>query len=523
MSMKDYLGFQKTPQSRPIPGREKEMVRNDAGGYVFPVDEETKLRRFLILGTDGGTYYCSEREHTIRNFLWILEFLRKDARTVLQITAELSEQGRILKNDTAIAVLALAWVNGYRGEVEEVFPRIVRIPTHLFKFLEYAKQAFGGKIHTSRRLRNMIRDWYYGNPNLVYHVLKYQSREGWSHRDVLRIGHVKPKDEFMDELFGFIVGKEGKVPDHPLVEAFIALRKASSLEEVLDVIRNSDVTWEFVPAHWLGRKEVWEALLPKLPLTALLRNLGRLSALGVVQPFGETERYVADRLTDETAIRKARIHPVQVGIAMKTYEQGRGIRGSLSWTVSKRVLEALEEMFMKSFANVEPTRKRFLIAIDGSGSMCWENISGIPMQPVEAATLVALPIVRTEPDSLMMGFDHEYWEVPVTSSTRWRELMMYFGKGGATDASLPFKYAMDRGIEVDVFVIFTDNETWWGDEHPVQALERYREAMGIESKLIVGAMTATDYSIVDPQDPYQLDVVGFDPQYPQILGEFANL
>ena len=36
---------------------------------------------------------------------------------------------------------------------------------------------------------------------------------------------------------------------------------------------------------------------------------------------------------------------------------------------------------------------------------------------------------------------------------------------GGTDCALPIKYAIDNGIEVDTFLVITDNETWGGYEH----------------------------------------------------------
>lgn len=48
-----------TPQSQPLKGR-ADMSLNAAGGYVFTIDDETHLRRFLILGTISGTFYASK-------------------------------------------------------------------------------------------------------------------------------------------------------------------------------------------------------------------------------------------------------------------------------------------------------------------------------------------------------------------------------------------------------------------------------------------------------------------------------
>jgi 60 kDa SS-A/Ro ribonucleoprotein len=55
----------------------------------------------------------------------------------------------------------------------------------------------------------------------------------------------------------------------------------------------------------------------------------------------------------------------------------------------------------------------------------------------------------------------------------------------------------------------------------VQALQLYREKMGINAKLVVVGMTATEFSIADPSDRGMLDVVGMDTSTPQLITEFA--
>jgi 60 kDa SS-A/Ro ribonucleoprotein len=75
---------------------------------------------------------------------------------------------------------------------------------------------------------------------------------------------------------------------------------------------------------------------------------------------------------------------------------------------------------------------------------------------------------------------------------------------------------------VDVFVVYTDNETWAGPIHPCKALEQYRQKMGIAARLIVVGMTATPFTIADPQDAGMLDVVGFDGSAPQVMTAFAK-
>jgi 60 kDa SS-A/Ro ribonucleoprotein len=93
---------------------------------------------------------------------------------------------------------------------------------------------------------------------------------------------------------------------------------------------------------------------------------------------------------------------------------------------------------------------------------------------------------------------------------------------GGTDCALPMVEALKHRWEVDVFIVFTDNETWAGNIHPSQALRDYRERMGIAAKLVVVAMTSNGFSIADPNDAGMLDVVGFDTTVPNVISSFIN-
>ena len=53
-----HFSTRSTPQSRPIPG--SGQVVNSNGGYSFPVDDWTRLERFLILGCAEGSKIAAE-------------------------------------------------------------------------------------------------------------------------------------------------------------------------------------------------------------------------------------------------------------------------------------------------------------------------------------------------------------------------------------------------------------------------------------------------------------------------------
>ena len=115
---------------------------------------------------------------------------------------------------------------------------------------------------------------------------------------------------------------------------------------------------------------------------------------------------------------------------------------------------------------------------------------------------------------------------PLDISPRWRLDSVVKRIGGlpfaGTDCSLPMRWALNARVEVDVFCVYTDSETWAGPVHPAQALREYRERSGIPAKLVVVGMVSNGFSIADPDDAGMMDVVGFDTGTPAILADFAR-
>ena len=92
---------------------------------------------------------------------------------------------------------------------------------------------------------------------------------------------------------------------------------------------------------------------------------------------------------------------------------------------------------------------------------------------------------------------------------------------GSTDCAQPMIYAKAKKLEVDVFIVYTDNETWAGRVHPSEALKQYRATSGIDARLIVCGMTANEFTIADPNDAGMLDMAGFDSAAPEVIRNFA--
>ena len=83
-------------------------------------------------------------------------------------------------------------------------------------------------------------------------------------------------------------------------------------------------------------------------------------------------------------------------------------------------------------------------------------------------------------------------------------------------------YALALERRVDMFVVLTDDETWFGDVRPVQALRAYRAATGIDARLVVVGLRSDGFAIADPADPGMLDIAGFDAGTPARIADFAG-
>jgi hypothetical protein len=107
------------------------------------------------------------------------------------------------------------------------------------------------------------------------------------------------------------VAKYGAVGALPkLIEAFEQAKRASSAGEIVKLVNEFDLPREAIPTQWLNEVAVWEALLERMPMTAMIRNLGKMTSLGLLAPFSDAKRLIVRKLRDETALKRARIHPL---------------------------------------------------------------------------------------------------------------------------------------------------------------------------------------------------------------------
>lgn len=526
-----------TPQSLPIPGREPDMAKNRAGGFTFSLDKWARLRRFLILGTEGSTYYASEQEMTVENVGVLKECVNENGMRVLKEITELDMDNRVPKRSTL--VFALSYISCFADEdtksyTSKVLPSILRTASDLFQYLSAVK-SMRGKL-SGRTVRSAIANWYNSKTprDLAYQMAKYQQRYGFTHRDALRLGHPKPVSDMHNQLMratiddtvldkaNFISLIEEEYAQ-PLIAARLA-KTAHNSKEIVELINQYDLVRECIPTQFLNFPDVWESLLIKMPYTAMVRNLAKMTSVGLLKPLSDTSKIVYERLTSADLINKSRVHPIQLLSALMTYNRGVGYRGSLNWTPLPTISKALEQAFYLSFNAITPTNLNWYVGVDVSGSMTMGEIAGVPgLNPRVASMCLALVTARTESNNYIAAFSDRMYRVNIHSGCSLHEAIRVTNNipFGRTDCALPMIDARRGKLDVDIFVVLTDNETWCGDIHPSIALDSYRQSSGRDARLIVVGMVSNGYSIADPLKPYMLDIVGFDSSGPSIMSDFA--
>ncbi|GMR47678.1 hypothetical protein PMAYCL1PPCAC_17873, partial [Pristionchus mayeri] len=597
-----------------------DQVENSAGGFVFAVSDVTRIRRFLILGVDGGSYYSSEKEMTLDNVNALKDIIhRGKADLILNEIKEISLAGRNPKQDPIMIALALCaryrvsdlskkaesktgqlyqeYLKAMHKDAMRLVNEVCRIPTHLFSFVKFCemvsadekvktkeeikkekearkeagdadekmeedgeeKKKEEGKKSTGwgRLMRKVIEGWYTSRTpeQLAMHITKYAQREGWSHKDLFRLSHpIAPKGEnqlVYEQIFHYAVkgdlnerkrrlpidsdeAKAAKVKYTEeqmkreeesqalaLIDKFLSLSKETPDEEVAKAVREIGLVREHIPTEKLNSVEVWEALVQKMPMTAMIRNLAKMQTIGLLK--GANLAKVANQVKDKEALKKARVHPIQLLLAKTVYDQGRGDKGKLTWEPEKEISAALEAGFYAAFTNVPPTNKRFCLAFDVSGSMGCQ-IAGTCISARQASAAIGLNLLKVEKDVECVGFCDDLVKLPFNGDWTLEKVSRHMDtlRFGMTNCALPMEWAKKHKKDFDVFIVFTDNETYFGDVHPFEALKNYRESSGINARLVVCGMTATNFTIADPSDAGMMDVVGFDSAVPELIANFVQ-
>jgi len=480
----------------PIPGHEDEMKENYAGGVGFDDGALGLVRRFVILGIDNGTYYRTEHELSGEVMNAIAEAAKNAPEKLMGIIIAGRVSAMRPRNPIAAYAIALAHMDHEaRAKAHAEFPKVIHTGSDLLYFMSYTKILGRG---VGRGLRRAISRWYASFPNddLEFQLVKYRNRQGFHQRDVIRLAHPRPKNEFASQLFANMLGKD--VDPTPRLEAIERIKHAEAVGNVLEIVEEAGLTWEMVPTDpWHKKSEFWAMMVDKLPWHAFLRHLHRYIAMGQGAPG---RRGALKRLRSMNK-RRLNVHPGRVFDAYLALRD----RGALDHDFA----DALKGAFFRGFDVAGAGADYNIgIAIDTSGSMFPRPIS---------EALATAEVVRRSFFSSDVVFFHSSAYVPkptiAMGELAFMELFydMHGLQSGGTNVAASVDYFIRRNSKLDGIVIITDEQSW-GGEQVVSAFNRYRRKVKRDAKLIVVSLAPGDVSLTDPRDPNQVTVVGWVPE-----------
>jgi len=453
---------------------------------------------------------------TPANFKWLVD-------TIRQVSIEgraAKHESTLLALATAIV---FAPTPETKTQALNAVKDCVRILTHMYMMMGYIKifSKAGHPILVStsasvvgsglgRGIRRVFGEYFYSRTGIEIANLmtKYQNREGWTIKDVLTLIHIDPKKMKDDGGRLAIENVFGRYVASPLVASPLSIEETSSmgggghsgavaalfnaikeihdivlrtqapaaatasqteLDRIIHLINTAGLCREHLPSQLFKYRKIWEALLLSkgasgkcqgMPLTALIRNLGKLSTaeIGIIDPNYNPDRtpseafaaantqwggvhpteYIIRRLTNAHDIKYSRVHPYNILVAMMTYKKGSGDKGSLNWIPNIHILNALDQAFKLAFQNVTPTGKRIKIALDVSGSMSTNFCTGSPIVNCAIGS-VAMMMMTLWVERRGVPPQHNQSAVRGRPSTvdEYKKTKQYLGLSNATDAPKP--------------------------------------------------------------------------------------
>ncbi|KAI1882900.1 hypothetical protein AGOR_G00239660 [Albula goreensis] len=483
------------------------QAQNSVGGCSWEVTDMTRLHRFLCFGSEASTYSVREQRLGMENAAVLMRLIEEGRGCqVVQEIKKFSVECRASKTNPALFALAVCSQHCDVKTKQAAFKAlkdVCHLPTHLFTFIQFKKDLKEGMKcgMWGRALRKAVADWYNGKDamSLALAVTKYKQRIGWSHQDLLRLSHMKPANEAIAEN----AEETAKVLSY--LEAVEKAKHSEDELEVIHLIEEHRLEREQLLTTHLKSKEVWKALLKEMPLTEMLRNLGKMTADKVLQPGSPDIAAICERLQNDSVLKKAKVHPFHILVALHAYKKGHGNRGKLKWEPDEDILQALDKAFYTCFMNVVPTGKRLVVGVDVSAPMS-TSVLGSPVNAATTAAAMSMVFVRTEADSQVL----------------------VFSEGAVSPCSITAEMSLAQVTEelVKIPSLSTDCalpvlDTWFGKVHPAEALKTHRHKTGVFSKLIVCGLTSTSLGVVDPDDRGMLEVCGFDSGALEVVNNFV--
>jgi len=481
---------------------------NEAWGLAYKLEPKHALAQVAATGTYGNAFY-STAETQLDEVLKLIDEV--DDNQYLAKLALYAREKAFMKDMPAALLVALSVRD--TELMHRVFDRVVdngRVLRTVFQMIrsgQFKNKAGHGRVGLSSSVQRAFQRWL--NTASVGKLLSASIGNDPSLRDILRMARPTPKDNARRAVFGWLTDKpiEKWAPateaDLPVeVQSLIAYRNSESEEAQALIAGGLDnVRWDLLSDAAKGPK-VWAALARKMGPQALRMNLNTLLRHDVLATVAMVD-YVADRIADESEIRRSKQFPYQYFAAYLNADDN----------VPQKIKTALHKAAEIACGNVPELPGPVVIGLDTSGSMSCAVVGNrgrgatSKMRCIDVAALFAAAILRRNPDSVVIPFDTSAYDAkidPNDSILSIAERLAKYG-GGGTDCSLPLVAANQKHAKRKFagIVLVSDNESWVGTgRHGSTGVMTAWEAFVTNQRRLAGKEASPKLVNIDLQ-PYQ--------------------
>ncbi|KAG5886474.1 hypothetical protein JTB14_026734 [Gonioctena quinquepunctata] len=434
-----------------------------------------------------------------------------------------------------------------------------------FNFVKFSSKVRWEKSKLSKSVQKVV-GRYYKNKSpseLAHSYATCKSWHGWSHKDLVKLAHVKSDTPLKNAVINFIllnkVNEKENEEEKKIIEIMQKaelLRKSMDHKVAVPLINDLKATINQVEPSLRKSAEVWNAVLLNMTVSDILQVLPKLYKLGFLKKDAPTQAIVNETLTNTQKVKASGIHPIEVFIHMKNFEKGgkpldpkllvhlktekKMTEDEITKLKTPReakctlVLSNLQKCMNLACSNIQSFGKRYLITIDTTDKMDTPCLANKNITGIEAAVAFAWSLLKIEKDVTVAVFKEK--EVSVVQLDKKGHLYeqvqkLRENKSKYVWLAAPMEWAASQKKHVDIFLTFIHHKDIH-DNVPKEviekfgnlraALQRYSKKVNLpNAKLVNFCLSSPDIVCADGTRNI-LDVVGFDCGVPRAVEAFCR-
>ncbi|XP_076267705.1 RNA-binding protein Ro60-like [Rhynchophorus ferrugineus] len=528
-----------------------------------PLSLEDKVRRIIYKNNVGHTYFCGDPDRYQKDLCdvrlaTINSSIANNLNEVFAVLDEANCDQRFPQRTTMF--LFLGRLMHYDKLTPELKSKVTAKALSLFQtdedFFDFIKYYTGLRTYSKlpSSVEKLVRKFYNTKTpeELARSFAKFNRLHKWTHKDLIKLSHVKPESPLKDKVIKYILKKQfddtASEEDQKvlnIVKKAYELRSTKVDTKAINLLSELQLTIFQVLPKLRDNKQVWEAAIRNMTIQEILTCLEKLYKLNLLKPKANVSIYLTDLFTNSEKVKSSKIDPMEVFIFMKRLEKGgkpvdfyylnylekekKMPEEELKKLKTRyparcaHLLSSLQKCFNIACNSLSSTNKRYMVTIEVTELAKNANCIGTKsLTFLEAAVAYALILLRTEKHvTIAVLRNDDIGIMDVEKNISFNDLLTKVKEQSSTYSSLaaPFEWAIREKKRFDVFISFFTNKfpvTYFkhqGVNVDLEPLNTYRKSLNMpDAKLVMFNLNGPSlFATKQKEDVVNvLDITGFD-------------